>query len=256
MKLFLLAAGRGKRLMPMTADTPKFLISVAEDVTLLEKVLSEVRGSGVFTQAVIVAGYKVGKIEAAVEDAAGGLPVRVVYNPFYDISSPLVSLYFAHFSGMAQEDFMVCNGDTFYRAALFARMASMADGITLAVEPDPRRDPDGVRVEMDREAIIQRVGKNLPLESARGVSLGIVSVKGDENRQAFVHALQHMMRVPANVETGTIWHSIFNTLCEMGVVVHTVQASAHEWFEIDHEQDLIRFKALIAAADGTIAAEP
>ncbi len=63
------------------------------------------------------------------------------------------------------------------------------------------------------------------------------------------------MRVPANVETKTIWHSIFNGLCAMGFAVHTTPASADEWFEIDDEQDLIGFRALAAAADGNIARE-
>ncbi len=178
MKLFLLAAGRGKRLMPMTADVPKCLISVGENVTLLGKVLAEARRSTAISEAVIVAGYKVEKIEAAVQDAAGDFPVRVVYNPFYEISSPLVSLYLAHLSGMSQDDFMVGNGDTFYRAALFDRMASLADGIALAVESDRLRDRDGVKVEMDQVGVVQRVGKDLPLESVGGVSLGLVSVKG------------------------------------------------------------------------------
>jgi L-glutamine-phosphate cytidylyltransferase len=241
MNLFLLAAGRGARLMPLTTDVPKCLVSLGDNSTLLEKVLFEAKQSGVIKQVVIIGGYRFEKIEGLLENLKLDLLVKVLYNPFYEISSPLVSLYIAYLNGMGREDFIICNGDTFYRAELFKRMANLENGITLAIEPNAGRDQDGVKVLVDGYNNLTRVGKNLHAESASGVSAGFVAVKGDAYRDIFVETLRNMMRTPDNLDTKTVWHSIFNVLSEAGAVIRTIEASSEEWFEIDHAEDWQKF---------------
>jgi L-glutamine-phosphate cytidylyltransferase len=241
MNLFLLAAGRGTRLMPLTLDVPKCLIPLGEGDTLLGKVLSEAKQSRVIKQVVIIAGYRAEKVEEMLKNLALDLPASVVYNPFYEISSPLVSLYLALLSGMGQEDFIICNGDTFYRAELFKRMAKLDDGITLAMELNAGRDKDGVKVQADGNGVIKKVGKKLPIDSSNGISAGFVSVKGSAHRDLFTQTLRDMMRTPENLDVKTVWHSIFNVMSEARAVVRTIEASSEEWFEIDHAEDWQRF---------------
>ena len=55
MKAVIVAAGRGKRLMPLTSDTPKPLLKI-HDVTLLEYLLRGLRSAGV-TDVIVVIRY-------------------------------------------------------------------------------------------------------------------------------------------------------------------------------------------------------
>lgn len=241
MNLFLLAAGRGTRLMPLTLDVPKCLVSLGEGDTLLGKVLSEAKQSGVIKQVVVIAGYRADKVEEMLNNLSIELPTSVVYNPFYEISSPLVSLYLAHLSGMGREDFIICNGDTFYGAALFKRMAKLNDGITLAMESNAGRDKDGVKVQVDEGGFIKKVGKKLSVESASGVSAGFASIKGSTHRDFFTQTLRDMMRMPDNLDVKTVWHSIFNVMSETNGTAKVMETTSNEWFEIDHLEDHQKF---------------
>ena len=64
MKIIILAAGRGERLMPLTQNTPKPLIDMGNGNTLLEEQLMSIRESGVIKEVVLVVGYLAEQIEA------------------------------------------------------------------------------------------------------------------------------------------------------------------------------------------------
>ncbi len=72
----ILAAGRGTRMMPLTAERPKPLIPVAGRA-ILARILDGVRAAGV-TEAVIVVGYRGAMIEEAFGDGAA-LGMRLTY---------------------------------------------------------------------------------------------------------------------------------------------------------------------------------
>ena len=66
MKAIILAAGKGERLMPLTSDTPKSLLELENETTLLESQLININKTGI-TKIVIVTGYLTEKIESKVE---------------------------------------------------------------------------------------------------------------------------------------------------------------------------------------------
>ena len=71
----IMAAGKGTRMMPLTADRPKPLIEVA-GVALLDHVLDHVRGAGV-SKVVINAHYRAGQVEQHMLENASDLDVAI-----------------------------------------------------------------------------------------------------------------------------------------------------------------------------------
>ena len=54
MKLFILAAGKGTRLWPLTRNTPKSLIDISDGTTLLERQIEAAINSEIFEEIIII----------------------------------------------------------------------------------------------------------------------------------------------------------------------------------------------------------
>jgi N-acetyl-alpha-D-muramate 1-phosphate uridylyltransferase len=75
MSAMIMAAGKGTRMMPLTADRPKPLIEVA-GVALLDHVITHLRGAGI-DEIVINAHYRADQVEAHMAQYADDFDVRI-----------------------------------------------------------------------------------------------------------------------------------------------------------------------------------
>jgi N-acetyl-alpha-D-muramate 1-phosphate uridylyltransferase len=75
MSAMIMAAGKGARMMPLTADRPKPLIEVA-GVTLLDHVIAHLGGSDI-DQIVINAHYRADQVEAHMAQYEGDFDIRI-----------------------------------------------------------------------------------------------------------------------------------------------------------------------------------
>ncbi len=108
MKAIILAAGRGKRLYPYTKYIPKCLLDIG-GVTILEHQINSIRDCGI-DEVVIVIGFGFEKVENFLRTYDGlGLKIRTLYNPFYQTTNSLISLWIAR--GEMDQDIVVMNGD-------------------------------------------------------------------------------------------------------------------------------------------------
>src|SRR5690349_3370386 len=80
-KAILLSAGKGSRLLPLTADRPKCLIAFSGR-SLLEWQLDVLQDAGI-GEIVIVTGFREELVEAV---AAARTGVRTLFNPFYHVA--------------------------------------------------------------------------------------------------------------------------------------------------------------------------
>jgi len=82
MKAIIVSAGQGQRLLPLTEDTPKCLLPVLGDLSMLEVQLHALAECGI-TNVSIMVGFRAEKVEARLrERPIPGLEVRTCYNPF------------------------------------------------------------------------------------------------------------------------------------------------------------------------------
>ena len=95
MKVVILGAGQGKRLLPLTADIPKALLDIGGK-TLIERQIEAFAAGGV-KDFLVVTGYAAephgdGACRIA---QARGINIKTVYNPFYAVADNLASCWMA-----------------------------------------------------------------------------------------------------------------------------------------------------------------
>ena len=89
MKYIFLVAGKGTRLQPLTLKHPKSMFRLDNDTTVIKRMVNLVRKFDQEADVVVVTGHMHKSIE---EDLEG---VTYVYNPFYEVTNSIASLWFA-----------------------------------------------------------------------------------------------------------------------------------------------------------------
>ncbi len=95
-------------MLPLTRKIPKPLIEIEDGRTILDTQLDAVATCGGISEILIVVGYRAEQIERHCQPY-NAVPVRFIYNPFFDQTNNLVSLWFA--TTHVDDDFVVINGD-------------------------------------------------------------------------------------------------------------------------------------------------
>jgi choline kinase len=244
MKLFILAAGKGERLWPLTKNTPKSLINFEDGSTLLERQIANSISSGIFNEIIIITGYKAEQIDAKINIYKNDIKISTIYNPFYNISNNLISLWTAHYM-MRDDDFMITNGDNIYKDGVFEKVyKDKPHIIQLTVDYKEQYDTDDMKVKLDDTKNIVRVHKDIPAEQTDGESVGLALIRGERYRKLFVAKILHLIRNEAYLNK--FWLEIFNSLAEDGVAVNTVQIDKNDWREVDFHPDITIIKKLIS----------
>ena len=171
MKAIILAAGKGERLMPLTSDKPKSLLELKNGITLLESQLINIYKSGI-KKVIVVTGYQTEKIESKVEFYSDkyNIDIKIIYNPFFDISNNLISLWQARHE-MAS-DFIIINGDDIFKESVLSGLIKYDKNeiITMVIDRKKKYDLDDMKLIIKNEKIL-RVSKNIPLDEANGESI-------------------------------------------------------------------------------------
>jgi L-glutamine-phosphate cytidylyltransferase len=244
MKIIILAAGRGERLMPLTQNTPKPLIDIGNGNTLLEEQMVSIQEAGVIDEIVLVVGYLADQIEAKMRTYnERGFQIRTVYNPFWKVSNNLLSLWLAKHV-IAESDVMITNGDNIFTPKVFRGLAEQKDGIWLSVCKKNEFDQDDMKVKIV-DGIVTSVSKKTPGEEAVAESPGLVMVKGERARQLFNEQLEGTVRDDEN--NNRFWLEVFNRMWNKGVQVRPwMFESAGNWQEIDFHVDVSLMRELLA----------
>ena len=231
MKVIILSAGQGSRLLPLTEDRPKCLLEIG-GATLLGLQLKALQDGGA-SDVVIVTGFRTAAVEAAAAAAcAPGFAVRTLFNPFYNVADNLASCWMAR-AEMAGP-FLLLNGDTLFEPAILGRLLAAQEApITLTIDKKAAYDSDDMKVKLDGARLLD-VGKTLLPADTDGESIGFSRFSKDGAR-AFVETLDQTMRTP----NGLSWWYLkaIAVLAERGLV-QTCSIEGLTWGEVDFHQDL------------------
>ena len=94
MKGIILAAGMGKRLGKLTESVTKGQVAFG-GVSLIIKLLNQIRESGLIEEVVIVTGYQQSNLKNHISTLFQGLKITYLENPVYDSTNNIYSLYLA-----------------------------------------------------------------------------------------------------------------------------------------------------------------
>lgn len=240
MKAIILAAGQGSRLLPLTADRPKCLVTVGRR-TILEHQLAALAEAGI-REVAVVGGYRFERLCEFVDRLPAGERPHLIHNPFYAVSSSIGSVWAARH--LLDGPFCLLNGDTIWDPkALGTALGSLDQGVSLLVEPlgEAEHDDMLVRAEFGR---ILAVSKGLDPAHATHRSVGIVACP-DTGGGAYAAALQEVIGSPGGEQR--FHHDIIDLLARRSGVA-AVEFPAHAWREIDSMADIDRWLGEDSAA--------
>lgn len=235
MRAILISAGQGTRLIPLTLGMPKCLVPV-DGRSILDWQLDALRGAG-FDDVVVIGGYKAAQISehiAGLGDA--GLRPRLIFNPFWSVSSSIGSVWAAR--DLLDRPFCIINGDLIFTPELLTdALGRSAPGVNLVIEHAPIAEHDDMRVEI-ADGRIARVDKRLSPASAEHRSLGII-VCGDAGHSHYVEGLGRVI----SQDDGPLryHHDIIDALAQT-MPVNPVAIDGHDWLEIDRPEDIAFWK--------------
>lgn len=244
MKIIILAAGRGERLMPLTQNTPKPLIDIGNGRTLLEAQMLSIQQSGVIEEVILVIGYLADQIEAKMRAYhERGFKISTIYNPFWKVSNNLLSLWLAR-EVISQNNVMITNGDNIFSPAVFEGLYAQNEGIWLSACHKTQFDADDMKVQLT-DGFVSHVSKKLPVENAQAESPGLVMINGERSRQLFCDQLEGTVR--DNDDNNRFWLEVFNRMWAKGVPIKPWMFEAtSNWQEIDFHVDVEMVRQLLA----------
>lgn len=231
MKAILLAAGRGTRISRMIEEIPKSVLPV-NGIPLIRRSVMMILEKGI--QPIVCVGYRQEKIYEALE----GLPVKYYYNPFYDVTNSIASLWFAR--DELSEDTIIMNGDVYIDDDILNRIIETQKDCSLMV--DTGRTVVGDYFLKLENGFIRKYGKELPLEERSCEYVGIGKI-----RKVFLEEFKDKLeRLISSQQHQLWWENILYSLVDSAEKnIGTIDIKGVFWSEIDYFDDYERIIAHI-----------
>jgi choline kinase len=171
MRVIVIAAGRGRRLMPTTADAPKCYAEVAGR-RLLDWAREAFRANGL-NDICFIGGYQIEKVKADYPD------FTFRHNTDWENNNILASLFYA--ADLMDEPFICCYSDVLFTPDVIARLAASKEDLVLGVDTEwlaryehrtehPPDDAEKVTVANGR---VTRIHREIDPTEAHGEYIGV-----------------------------------------------------------------------------------
>ena len=241
MRIVILAAGQGKRLLPLTTEVPKALLDIGGKA-LIERQIEAFAAKGLKDFAVVT-GYGAQRMEEALAKTSQrlGVEITTIYNPFYAVADNLASCWMARSAMMG--DFIQVNGDNVFRSDLVEKLlAAPAFPVSVATNIKQAYDSDDMKVILDRGRLTE-IGKTLPVDTVDAEAIGFYVFRG-EGAKAYVEILEHSMRDSQALKQ---WFpSAIGSLAKR-IEIRTIPINGLQWCEVDFPIDLQQARQLVAS---------
>lgn len=230
----ILAAGQGKRLQPLTEDTPKTLLNVNGQL-ILEYILQTLEANE-YERAIIVTGFKRDQIEDYCTPRES-LDIEFVHNEKYASTNNIYSLWLAR--EYAAEGFTLINSDTLFSADSLRRLQE-ADESALLVDTEKQLEDEEMQVVFESD-YIETIGKDLDsenkstgvyLEDGDGEYIGVSTFTAEDATLLFEQIQKFVEREEVTEWYEAAFDHLFN-----GRKIGYVKIE-EPWIEIDTQADL------------------
>lgn len=176
MKALITCAGMGTRLGVLTENNNKALLDIGDGSTILDVMLKIFNKQGI-SDKIVVTGHHYDKVEDALNGQA-----RTVYNPFYEVSGILCSIWFArqHLEG---EEFVFVTSDSIFHPSVLKECVSTKGDIAVCIEKKAC-DAEDSKVILDGDDI-RDIGKDIPIKKAAGEFIGMLKFSAEASKAFF-----------------------------------------------------------------------
>jgi choline kinase len=240
MNALILTAGCSRRLGSLTDRTPKCLLPVG-GVSILLRSVGHLVGMG-FDRLVVVTGYLGHRVRDALGTAFPDLHIEFIDNPDYATTNNAYSLLAAR-PALDDTAFFLLDGDIVYDVPVVRNMLDHGPDC-LALRTRGSIGMEEVKVHADARGRVLRIGKEVPVPSAAGESVGIQYFSREASSRLF--ATLHR-RVVEHGAVNEYYEAAFQEMIDNGVVLDALDIGDNYAIEIDTREDL-------AAANRTLLA--
>ena len=228
MKAILLAAGRGTRISRKVERVPKSTLPV-DGVPLIRRSVELLQSAGM--QCVVCTGFEEKKVKKALDGIEN---ITYCYNPFYDITNSIASIWFA--KDEMDDDLLVLNADVFFSGEILEQVISDQRNPVMAI--DYSRTVEGdyfFATSMDGR--IEKYGKGLPLEQRSCEYVGMAKIE----KSFLPKFIRRMEELIESQQHNVWWENILYSFTDKKEeAIYTVDVDGRFWAEIDYFDDYER----------------
>lgn len=222
MQAVILAAGMGSRLNAMTGGGSKALVEIGGRPLLLHT-LEALADHGIGPVLVIV-GHEAHALQEVIGDRA-----EVMLNERFAETNSLYSLWLAR--DWIKGPFVLLNCDLFFDPRILDELLD-EPGNVLAYDSTSSRGREQTKVAVKARRVVD-LGKDLPSNSARGESLGMIKFDAEGARAMMSVAKQ----LVADGQENAWVIEATRTVCK-DITIYGLNVAGHAWTEIDFPYDL------------------
>lgn len=225
MRYIFLVAGKGTRLQPLTLNHPKSMFKLDRDTSLIQRMVSLIRKLDGGAEIVVVTGHMHRSIEAELSD------VDFVYNPFYEVTNSIASLWFAR-EYLDADNVVLIDGDIVMSESLMRDVVCQpTDKPMVLLDSSIRADGDyNVEVSGKRVVVMSK-----ELVAYHGEYAGITKL----NRES---ALLMRAEMEAMIEEGCYnqWYEdvLVQLIFKQDFRLYFQDICNYDWTEVDCVSDL------------------
>jgi len=231
MKAIIVAAGRALRMHPIADGMPKCLLKVGKKTTILGHQIQNLRACGI-KKIVVVTGYCEEQIR---EFCKGKKEIKFIYNPFFDITNIMVSLWFAREE--MKGGFIFSYSDILYDREILRDLLTNKNDMVMVVDKK-KTDEESEKVLVDYQGLIKEISKNVSPKAAYGEFIGLVKLS-KKGAELLAQELDEMVREGSLASYLT---RAFERLARKGYQVNLSPTKGRPWIEIDFPEELERAK--------------
>ena len=244
MQAIILAAGMGKRLGELTRDNTKCMLKV-HGVTLIERMVKQLVSCDI-KRIIIVIGYKGENVRSFMGDKYSDVTIEYVYNPIYDKTNNIYSLYLAK-DKLKEDDTILLESDLIFSDEILRKL--IRDPYpNLALVAKYQSWMDGTVVTLDENnSILSFVTK--PAFRYEDIDLyyktvNIYKFSRSFSENKYIPFLSAYCKALGNNEYYEQVLRVISLLNKPDLKALPIQEEA--WYEIDDQQDLHNAETLFA----------
>ena len=229
MKALLLAAGRGTRISRYLNGNPKCMVELGKGQKLIEYTVELLKNKRI-SEIAIVTGYR----HQVIENLLFGSDVRFFYNPFYDITNSIASMWFAK-DFLCDDDILIMNADVFAESSIYDQLLSCDESPVLAFDSSRKEEAD--YKFYCPNGVIEKYGKELTGDDITGEYVGFAVLK-----KAYLRKFTNRLTEMINMQKHDLWWE--NVLYELSEKedIYVKDVNGKFWAEVDYIEDYNRIK--------------
>ncbi len=247
MQAVILAAGLAKRLRPLTNDIPKCLLDINGN-NILTHIINNIVDVGV-SDFIFVLGFKANMIEEYVKKKFNYIKCKFILNPDYPNNNNSYSLWLT--KNEVRNDILLLDSDIIFDKLILKKLLESGYDTCLALK-NHIADEEQIKVLLDNNNRILKIGKEVDIKKSAGESIGIEKLSKE-----FLNEMYKILdrKILKENNVNEFYEVTFQELIDRNIDlfnIYAVDISEYECIEIDTLEDFKKAKKILTKIEHKI----